>query len=172
VLVSCLTINAYEDHLVQTLYPTKDILKDRLKNYMAQFPPEERAKFSHLIKPDEKSENDDMLEPNLDMTRIGFLRCFCRCLFSKNCFCMAMKRCSRNFCCKQCAQTRTEELFDVGRDFYFNEISVSRLVKSMQHLEFKFDKEYQQLDDDTMFADLNSRRVESSPRRNHLQVNQ
>ena len=142
ILVSCLTINAYEDHLVQTLYPTKDILKDRIKNYMAQFPPEERAKFSHLIKPDEESEKDDMLEPNLDMTRFGILRCFCRCLFSKNCFCMAFKRCARNFCCKQCAQTRAEEMFDVGREFYTNEISVSRLVKSMQHLEFKFDKEY------------------------------
>jgi len=56
-------------------------------------------------------------------------------------------------------------MFDAGREFYSNEISVSRLVKSMQHLEFKFDKEYQQLEDDTMFADLNSRRVESSPRR-------
>ena len=34
-LVSCLTIKAYEDHLVQAMYPTKDILKDRLKVYMS-----------------------------------------------------------------------------------------------------------------------------------------
>ena len=40
-LVSCLTINAYEDHMVQTMYPTKDVLKSRVKYFSDQFPIDE-----------------------------------------------------------------------------------------------------------------------------------
>ena len=34
-IASCLTINAYEDHLVQAVYPTKDVLKSRIKQFSA-----------------------------------------------------------------------------------------------------------------------------------------
>ena len=37
-IVQCLTLNSYEDHMVQAMYPTKDILKSRLKHFLAQFP--------------------------------------------------------------------------------------------------------------------------------------
>lgn len=33
-MVQCLTINSYEDHLVQAVYPTKAILKSRLALYL------------------------------------------------------------------------------------------------------------------------------------------
>lgn len=33
-LVSCLTINSYDDHMVEAVYPTKAILKSRLALYM------------------------------------------------------------------------------------------------------------------------------------------
>lgn len=29
-MVGCLTVNAYEDHMVQTVYPTKETLKQRV----------------------------------------------------------------------------------------------------------------------------------------------
>ena len=32
-IVSCLTLNAYEDHMVQTVYPTKEALKRRIKHF-------------------------------------------------------------------------------------------------------------------------------------------
>ena len=38
-------------------------------------------------------------------------------------------------CCKKCQRSRTEKLYDAGRQFYINEISVSRLVQAMHLLE-------------------------------------
>ena len=38
VIVYCLTINSFEDNMVQTMYPTKDALKKRIKEI---FPMEE-----------------------------------------------------------------------------------------------------------------------------------
>ena len=32
-LVACLTVNAFEDHMVQAVYPTKEILKSRLRQF-------------------------------------------------------------------------------------------------------------------------------------------
>ncbi len=44
--------------------------------------------------------------------------------------------CSRKIlCCKKCQRSRTEKLYDAGRQFYINEISVSRLVHAMHFLE-------------------------------------
>ena len=40
-LVGCLTIRAFEDHMVQTVYPTKDTLKDRVKAYTENLPESE-----------------------------------------------------------------------------------------------------------------------------------
>ena len=40
-IVYCLTINAKEDHLVQAMYPTKEILKQRLKVYLSECSAEE-----------------------------------------------------------------------------------------------------------------------------------
>jgi len=125
-IVACLTVNAYEDHMVQTVYPTKETLKQRVKTYTAQFPETEQAKWSGLFE-------DDKDEPDLDVTRYGCLRCFCRCLFSQSGCCRAVLRCWRATfrCCQCCQQSKTEKMFDIGREFYPNEISVSRLVNAM-----------------------------------------
>ena len=109
-IVSCLTLNAYEDHMVQTVYPTKEALKRRIKHF-------DDKKFRDVFEADPKALEDDVSSPNLDVSKYGYFRCLCRCLSIR--------------CCKVCRRSRTEQLFDVGREFYTNEISVQRLVQSM-----------------------------------------
>jgi len=38
ILVSCLTMYAYEDYMVGTVYPTKTTLKNRVKRYTKELP--------------------------------------------------------------------------------------------------------------------------------------
>ena len=121
-LVSCLTLNAYEDHMVSTIYPTKDILKSRLKQFSSQFPEAEQERLKDILEASPEVESEDLQEPNLDISRFGIFRCVCRCL--SGCLCKFFKR----LCCCCCKKSRTEHLFDIGRDFYKNEISVQRLV--------------------------------------------
>ena len=128
-LVSCLTINAYEDHMVQAIYPTKDILKSRLKHFSDQFPISEQEQFKDILEAGPVIEAEDLNDPELDVSRHGFFRCFCRCLSLQGCLCRCFKRCCRAmWCCKVCKQSRTERMFEVGRQFYKNEVSVQRLV--------------------------------------------
>ena len=119
-LVSCLTLNAYEDHMVSAIYPTKDILKQRLRQFSSQFPESEQERLKDIFEAAPEIEAEALQEPNLDVSRYGIFRCLCRCL--SGCLC----RCSKRCCC--CKKSRTERMFDIGRDFYKNEISVRRLV--------------------------------------------
>ena len=135
-LVSCLTINAYEDHMVQTMYPTKDVLKSRVKYFSDQFPIDEQEKFKDIIEAGPDIDADDLNDPELDVSRYGCFRCCCRFLSLKGCFCRCFKRCCRAmWCCKVCKQSRTERMFEAGREFYKNEVSVQRLVQAMQFIE-------------------------------------
>lgn len=136
VVSSCLTVNAYEDHVVQAMYPTKEILKQRLRVYTAQFPISEQEEFKDILEGGLELEEEDMKEPDLDVSRYGCFRCFCRCLSFGGCFCNCCKRCCRAiWCCKVCKQSRTERMFEAGREFYKNDISIQRLVQAMQAVE-------------------------------------
>ena len=124
-IVSCLTVNAYEDHMVSTVYPTKEALKRRIKELDAK-------KYKDVFESDPKALEDDASSPNLDVSKHGCFRCLCRCLSIQWCGCKLFRRCCRCiWCCKVCKQSRTEQLFDAGRELYTNEISVQRLVQTM-----------------------------------------
>ena len=45
ILKPFLTANAYEEHMVRAVYPTKEVLKRRLKAIVSQLPEKEQAKF-------------------------------------------------------------------------------------------------------------------------------
>ena len=53
ILEPCLTVNAYEEHILRSVYPTKDVLKRRLRAIVAQLPEKEQEKFKYR----------DLLEP-------------------------------------------------------------------------------------------------------------
>ena len=52
ILVSCLTMYAYEDYMVGTVYPTKTTLKNRVKRYTKQLSEKEKATFSDVLDDD------------------------------------------------------------------------------------------------------------------------
>ena len=136
ILVGCLTNNAYEDHLVQTVYPTKAVLKKRVKYHIEAMHEKDQAKFSKVLELMKKEEESDKTDPNLDISQHGCCRCICRCLFSRSLCCRLLRGCWRKICCKQ---SHTEQLFDIARDFYRNELSVARLVNAMQTIELQAD---------------------------------
>ena len=53
ILEPFLTVNAYEENIIRSVYPTKDVLKRRLKAIVAQLPEKEQSKFKYK----------DLLEP-------------------------------------------------------------------------------------------------------------
>ena len=53
ILEPFLTVNAYEEHILRSVYPTKDVLKRRLRTIVAQLPEKEQEKFKYK----------DLLEP-------------------------------------------------------------------------------------------------------------
>ena len=59
-LVSCLTLNAYEDHMVSAIYPTKDILKQRLKQFSSQFPESEQERLKDILETTPEIEAEDV----------------------------------------------------------------------------------------------------------------
>ena len=72
----------------------------------------------------------------MDISRHGYFRCCLRILFSRNCCCLiVLNAWRRAFSCKPCKQSTTEKLFDVGREFYTNEISLARIVNTLKRLE-------------------------------------
>ena len=58
-VVSCLTINSYQDHMVQTLYPTKKVLKERLRLYLKQFPEKEQERYKDILEDPAGLEDDE-----------------------------------------------------------------------------------------------------------------
>jgi len=56
-LVGCLAGNAYEDNMISTVYPTKDVLKERVRSYTKDFPEKEQKKWHEILLPDEKKED-------------------------------------------------------------------------------------------------------------------
>lgn len=96
-IVSCLTTGAYDDHLVQAVYPTKESLRQRVRTVASQLKESEQQKWLEAV------DGDDEKEPELDISRYGCWRCCCRYLFSRNCCCMLARGCWRGvFCCQGC----------------------------------------------------------------------
>ena len=58
-LVDCLTTNAYEDHMISTVYPTKEILKDRVRMHAQQFPEKEQKQWQEVFLADDVTEEND-----------------------------------------------------------------------------------------------------------------
>ena len=53
ILEPFVTVNAYEEHILRSVYPKKDVLKRRLKTIVSQLPEKEQEKFKYK----------DLLEP-------------------------------------------------------------------------------------------------------------
>ena len=121
-LVSCLTMTAYEDHMVSTAYSSKQLLKERVTRYTNAMPESEQAQYDFILDDNLNAEAEDLREPKMDVSRHSLLRCLCRCFYVCSCG-----------CCR--SGSRTEKLFNVGRTFYKRDISVARLVRAMQVLE-------------------------------------
>ena len=45
ILEPFLTVNSFEEHMVRAVYPTKEVLKRRLKVIASQLPEKEQTKF-------------------------------------------------------------------------------------------------------------------------------
>ena len=136
-LNACLTINAYEDHMVQAVYPTKQMLKRRVKRFSTQLTEKAREQFEDILDEDLAVEAEDLREPQLDVSRASWFRCCCRFLECRCCNPLKWL-CRKIF---RCQQSRTERLFEVGTEFYQNELSIQRLVNAMQLLELLNDPE-------------------------------
>ena len=53
ILEPFLTVNSFEEHMVHAIYPTKEVLKRRLKAIASKLPEKEQGKFKYK----------DLLEP-------------------------------------------------------------------------------------------------------------
>ena len=99
-------------------------------------PVSEQEKLKDILEAGPDVNAKDLKHPELDVSRRSCFRCLCRCLSLNGCLCRCLKRCCRGmWCCKVCKQSRTERMFEAGREFYTNEVSVQRLVQAMQLVE-------------------------------------
>lgn len=109
-MVACLTMSAFEDHMVSTAYSSKQSLKERVKRYVKSLPESEQAKYDFVLDESLQLEAQDLREPQVDVSSNGFFRCLCRFLYSRS------FRCCSKMCCSK--DSRGEKLFDAGRSFY------------------------------------------------------
>ena len=90
ILEPFLTVNSYDEHMVRAVYPTKEVLKRRLKAIAAKLPEKDQAKFKYkdLLEPvDPSVEEADQTDPVVRRSCCRCIQCLFRCTSMLPCAC-------------------------------------------------------------------------------------